>query len=70
MRSVRRRTLVRSRSCRPEGVVSTAWRTDGAARVSAGWAIGAGDADALLLAADRALANAKRAGKDRVLAAA
>jgi diguanylate cyclase (GGDEF)-like protein len=45
-------------------------RTDGTARVSAGWAIGAGDADALLLAADRALADAKRAGKDRVLAAA
>jgi diguanylate cyclase (GGDEF)-like protein len=45
-------------------------RTDGVARVSAGWAIGAGDADALLLAADRALADAKRAGKDRVLAAA
>ena len=50
--------------------VMRAVRTDGTARVSAGWAIGAGDADALLLAADRALADAKRAGKDRVLAAA
>jgi diguanylate cyclase (GGDEF)-like protein len=50
--------------------VMGAVRTDGSARVSAGWAIGAGDADALLLAADRALAAAKRAGKDRVLAAA
>jgi diguanylate cyclase (GGDEF)-like protein len=44
-------------------------RADGPARVSAGWALGSGDADALLLAADRALAQAKRAGKDRVLAA-
>jgi diguanylate cyclase (GGDEF)-like protein len=52
-----------------ERVMATV-RTDGTARVSAGWAIGAGDADALLLAADRALAGAKRAGKDRVLAAA
>jgi diguanylate cyclase (GGDEF)-like protein len=50
--------------------VMRAVRTDGAARVSAGWAIGSGDADALLLAADRTLAGAKRAGKDRVLAAA
>jgi diguanylate cyclase (GGDEF)-like protein len=50
--------------------VLCAVRSDGPARVSAGWAIGSGDADALLLAADRALAGAKRAGKDRVLAAA
>jgi diguanylate cyclase (GGDEF)-like protein len=50
--------------------VMRAVRTDGPARVSAGWAIGPGDADALLLAADRALADAKRTGKDRVLAAA
>jgi GGDEF domain-containing protein len=32
--------------------------------------VGDCDADALLLAADRALAHAKRAGKDRALAAA
>jgi diguanylate cyclase (GGDEF)-like protein len=50
--------------------VMAAVRAGGPARVSAGWALGAGDADALLLAADRALAQAKRAGKDRVLAAA
>src|SRR5689334_8307435 len=45
-------------------------RADGPARVSAGWAVGECGADALLLAADRALADAKRAGKDRALAAA
>jgi diguanylate cyclase (GGDEF)-like protein len=44
-------------------------RSDEDARVSAGWAIGDDGADALLLAADQALAEAKRAGKDRALAA-
>jgi diguanylate cyclase (GGDEF)-like protein len=38
-------------------------------RVSAGWALDAPDADALLVAADAALQHAKRGGKDRVLPA-
>jgi diguanylate cyclase (GGDEF)-like protein len=50
--------------------VLAAIRNDGTTRVSAGWAIGAEDADALLLAADQALAQAKRGGKDRALSAA
>jgi diguanylate cyclase (GGDEF)-like protein len=50
--------------------VMDAVRADGPARVSAGWAVGEGGGEALLLAADRALAAAKRTGKDRVLAAA
>jgi diguanylate cyclase (GGDEF)-like protein len=60
----------------PEGMEALAERVmetvraDGPARVSAGWAVGECGADALLLAADRALAHAKRAGKDRALAAA
>jgi diguanylate cyclase (GGDEF)-like protein len=60
----------------PEGMealadrVMATVRADGPARVSAGWAVGECGADALLLAADRALAAAKRAGKDRALAAA
>jgi PleD family two-component response regulator len=36
-------------------------------RVSAGWAIGEPDADALLAAADTALGRAKRGGKNRAL---
>ena len=39
-------------------------------RVSAGWALGQPDADALLAAADAALGRAKRGGKNRVLRSA
>jgi diguanylate cyclase (GGDEF)-like protein len=50
--------------------VLAAVRSGTDARISAGWTIGDGGADALLLAADQALALAKRGGKDRVLRAA
>jgi diguanylate cyclase (GGDEF)-like protein len=50
--------------------VLAAVRAGTEARVSAGWAIGDAGADALLLAADRALALAKHGGKDRALSAA
>jgi GGDEF domain-containing protein len=43
-------------------------RADGRLRVSAGWAVCEHGSDRLLLRADRALAEAKRAGKDRALA--
>jgi diguanylate cyclase (GGDEF)-like protein len=39
-----------------------------AVRVSAGWVVSCGGTDQLLLEADQALAQAKRAGKDRALA--
>jgi PleD family two-component response regulator len=39
----------------------------GTVRVSAGWVVGAADADALLADADAALSAAKRDGKDRAL---
>jgi diguanylate cyclase (GGDEF)-like protein len=67
---------VLGRAATPEGMEALAERVmervraDGPARVSAGWAVGECGADALLLAAHRALADAKRAGKDRALAAA
>jgi GGDEF domain-containing protein len=43
-------------------------RTQGTVRISAGFVVGQADGDQLLIDADRALAAAKQAGKDRALA--
>ena len=45
-------------------------RLGNSVRISVGWAIGSSGGEALLQYADTALADAKRAGKDRVASAA